>query len=130
MKVVKIILVLTIFAGCNRVDNRIYGDWCVVDDYYTACYKIEQENGEIVGRVLHYNDGTSKYVYDSLNPKYAFKNIKYAGDKFVDGVTGATSSKKANTTLSITITNQDTLKVSSYLKKNHTDTEIWIRKNN
>lgn len=108
--------------------SNIEGDWKVNSKFYSASYLIKKENNNINALVLYYNDGTTKYKYDSKNKHYAFKDLRWEKDQYVDGVSGATSGTEASRSIEIKKISMDTLQIKRFLVRKPI-VEIWTRNN-
>lgn len=111
--------------GCSKPEKQLMGHWIQSSVFCDAEYKICREDGDLVGRIISYDDGTTSF-HDSHSkrPWYVFKNLDYSDGQFVDGVSGAT--QKYNQ-LTIRTLNSDSLEVT-YNDSKHPFSEIWVRK--
>ncbi len=122
-----IMLLCLSFLSCmDKKDLRILGDWRVNNRFYQASYQIANTNGKLVGKVMQYNDGTTKYQWDNKNPRYLFKNLTSKDGVFVDGYSGATM-KTDGFKIQIQVLHEDTLNTTLFTN-HHPTSEIWIRK--
>ena len=128
MRFLPIILMLFVLSACREKHDGIIGRWTVKTSYYSANYKIFQDNDGFHCLVLSYNDGTKRYSFKKGDLYYYFKGLKWQEDKYVDGVSGATSDKKQKSTgmFSIEIIDADKLEVTSRLA-GKPKKEIWKR---
>ena len=126
-KILISLIVITIIFSCSeKVDEKIIGNWTVESRFYQATYLITSLGGNTVGKVMNYDDGTTRYRWEGQNPKYIFKNLKSKKGRLVDAVSGATT-KNSKPNLEIKVMHEDTLNVITYFK-NHSISEKWIRK--
>ena len=133
MKAVQTISIYVFLLGlisCQTSPSPIEGKWQVVSEFYKATYQIKKEAGSIVGKVLYYNDGTTHYKANGESNQYLFKDLSLEGNKYVDGVTGATSTKSEQApqhTIELELLHEDTILAISYLMHQPIQ-ETWIRK--
>ena len=125
MNKVLLVFILLLFACTAKIDNRIFGEWNVQSNYYRAIYKIEKQNGKIIGKVLYYNDDTTVLHETGTDKDIFLEDLKFKENKFIDAVSGATKTNKE--ALTIEVKHKDTLKVTSYVM-HKPSVEIWIRK--
>ncbi len=90
MKKWSLIFLVLILTSCGQDAERLLGDWKVNSQYYKATYQFAEEEGEIIAKVLYYNDGTSKYHWNKREPWLLSSKIEQDKPFFVDASTGAT----------------------------------------
>ena len=123
-----ILFVTTLFACSQSYQNvDISGTWLCKDKFHSAKYEVFlDEEQEYKGLVLSYNDGTSKYKYDSLNEFFIFEKLRSEkGHYAVDGISGATN--KTNADLEIHPISDDSLEVKRLVGETQVR-EYWVRK--
>jgi hypothetical protein len=126
MRVISILFVILFAMSCQKVDTRILGEWQVQSPYYQADYYLFGKGATIMAKVLHYDDGTTKFRHQQLrDAPFLFKQLVKKEDVFVDAMSGATQSNLK--TLSIRQRHMDTLEVAFYINGKAAK-EIWIRK--
>jgi len=114
-------LILTACGGAS--DDVLLGTWQAQDKYYTGLYQIIDQDGELFGKVLYYDDGTTLYEFDIAKPKYIFEGLAYYKGVFVDAE--ARTTHKPSITLKVL--HPDTLEVKLFVNY-QPSTEIWVRK--
>ena len=123
-----ILLTIIIFCSCSKKKNPILGTWKVKSNFYKATCKILEEDKNIKGLVLFYDDNTTVYKYSANKPKkYFFNNLKGKSNSYIDATSGATKTRKLDTT-NLTLIHKDTLEITTYTM-NKPLKEIWIRNN-
>ncbi len=125
MKELLYLFSLLMFAACHQAPP-ILGQWKVNNSFYKATYQIVQADHTIKGQVLHYDDGTSQYHFNGTNPTYLFNNLIKKETVYVDAVTGATTLETTQNVNHITLKNQDTLYVTTYIHDKPLE-EVWVR---
>lgn len=125
-KTILLTLFITVFS-CGKTDNPLLGLWKVNSKFYKATCQILEENNEVKGLVLYYNDDTTVYSYkDGQDKNYFFNNIKKHDNVYIDAVSGATKTEKSNDLVTLNLISKDTLEVKTYLMKKPIK-EIWIK---
>lgn len=124
MRILTLILLFLLILSCKETMNQqIFGLWKIQNRFYEATYHITEEDGMVVARVMKYDDGTTKYLWDDDNPKYLFRNLQQKGEMFVDAVSGATKTD-SNPTIEIEIWQIDSLRTTIY-SNHHPRYELW-----
>lgn len=121
-----LILIISL-CSCYRQYNDIKGEWKVNSKFYHATYQIIEEDDNLNGLVLYYNDGTTKYTYDGTKRRYVFTGLKKEKNQYVDGISGATSKNSTPKSIEIKSKSEDTLEVTTYIMDKPL-LEIWTRK--
>lgn len=120
-------LIIVLSSCSSSIDERILGTWEVQSDFYRAVYKIEEQEGKIVGKLMYYNDDIKIIEATNTNKDIVFKNLKYKNGTFVDGISGATNTKEAKNSVEIKVQHKDTLQVVKKFAKTEIN-YIWTRK--
>jgi len=124
-----LIFIPIIIYSCKQKNDNIVGDWIVQSRFYQATYQIIEDDNQWNALVLHYNDGTTRYKYDGIQKRFAFKGLTKSKTAYVDGLSGATKSSGAKAkTIEINKKSKDTLEVTTY-SMNKPIVELWVRKN-
>lgn len=127
MKKAFLLAVIITVSACAKKENPMLGLWKVDSKFYKASCQILEENDEVKGLVLYYNDDTTVYRYKEGEDKnYFFKNIKEKNDMYIDAVSGATKTEKSSESVTLNLISKDTLEVTTYMMKK-TIKEIWIK---
>lgn len=88
----RIALIVLLFAACQNPTKNLLGDWKVEAAHYNANYRILDEGGDLKARLLFSKDGTSTYHWEKQAPRYRFLNLKQqTKNHYVDATSGATS---------------------------------------
>jgi hypothetical protein len=126
------LLILTIVAlwSCSSKRDQLIGQWEVNNKFYHAIYEISEEGENLAGQVLYYNDGTTSYNYkDGAEKHYVFKNLIQKEERFVDGVSGATSSNdEQEPQWVLEFSTEQSLKVQKMIMDKPL-TEYWYKRN-
>ena len=123
-----LIIIPIIIYSCKQTNDNLVGDWIVQSKFYQASYQIIEDNGQWNALVLYYNDGTTRYRYDGIKKRFAFKGLTKGKTTYVDGLSGATRSAEAQQkTIEISKKSKDTLEVTTY-SMNKPIVELWVRK--
>jgi hypothetical protein len=119
--------ILLLFFSCKKTDS-IIGMWKVKDAFYQATYEILENDDGFYALIHHYNDGTTVYNFDGIQKHYFFTKLKKQGDLYIDGISGATKSKKKKekNKFTISLKSKDTLEVKTYIH-DQPITETWTR---
>lgn len=124
-KLIIAIIVLSYCACGEPVNPDVFGTWSAENRYYKADYQIREVGGKVVGEIIKYNDGTTRYKWEDDNPKYVFQNLKSKDGLLVDAISGA-STKAENKNLELRMLHQDTIDATIFIN-NHPTSESWIR---
>jgi len=119
-----LLISLLAFLGCSKPQKEIVGIWQPKSKFYSATYQLELQNNLLIGKVIYYDDGTTRYKQTGTVKDVFLKNITYENEEFVDSFSGATTS---NSAISFKQIHKDTLKVSTKIL-NSVLIEFWIRK--
>jgi hypothetical protein len=122
-----IILLLLIVMSCSKQADILVGTWKFEGDYHRATYEITEKGNGFVGKVIHYDDGTSRYT--SKDELICFEGLVKQDSIYVDGVSGASSSTKETKkgrTICIKVKSQDSLEATTYVSGQPLK-EWWIR---
>lgn len=111
--------------GCNSIDSDLYGTWEVHSPHYSSTCKIEKVDRKVRGKIITYDDGTSKIDASSGKSQFLFVDLQKKDDLYVDGMTGATKSSD-DPLMSIEIRSSDSIEVTTYHNKKPL-TELWTR---
>ncbi len=120
------ILIGFMLFGCDSSNDTILGTWRANERHYSATYSIIKENDAYNGVVLSYSDGTKSIKHNPYSPYYLFKNLKWEGEKYIDGISGATKSENQKSQFIISIQHKDTISVTSSLSGGERK-ENWVR---
>ena len=126
-KVVITILLLLFTISCSQQEDVLVGIWKFEGDYHRATYEIIEEGNGFVGKVIHYDDGTSRYT--SKDKRICFEGLVKQDSIYIDGVSGASSSTKTTEkgrTICIKVKSQDSLEATTYIRGRPLK-EWWIR---
>lgn len=115
---------LLVLVSCSKTPKELIGTWQVSSPYYRATYAIEEQDKNIVGRIIYYNDDTYIYRETGTKKDLFLKDIQKKGALYIDAYSGATITKK---NLTMKLKGKDTLEVTSYIK-NKPLKEFWIKK--
>ncbi|MEX0273660.1 MAG: hypothetical protein AB3N16_04705 [Flavobacteriaceae bacterium] len=94
--------------------------------FHKATYRIANIDGKVVGKVMGYDDGTTRYHWSSDQPLYIFQDLETGNGIFVDGFSGATTQSGGNK-IEIKVIHTDSLHVEFHFN-DHPMSEIWTRK--
>lgn len=120
-----LILITVFFSSCLKSpDERIFGDWKVANNYYTADYKIERTERGITAKVMYYDDGTTILKATHSDQDIYIPSLHYKDGEYVDAVSGATQQTPS---IRIKIRNTDSLDVTKYVMHKPIK-EYWTRK--
>ena len=87
---IRALIISSLLVSCQSAGDLL-GDWKVVEDHYSATYRIAYENDSLKARLLQSNDGTSKYNWKGQQPRYRFLKLKRkSGSSYVDAASGET----------------------------------------
>jgi|GEM_PF-2358536 len=100
--------------------SQFEGDWKVLSNHHNAKYRVESDGKALNAFVLKYNDGTTRYTFDTKDTHFVFKRIST-----IDATTGATVTGDGNST-SLQSPDMDTL-ILQTTSNNTTTTEILYR---
>ncbi len=125
-----VLIVILGISSCNQTPNLLEGSWSVSSDFYKANYRITKQGRMHHALILMYDDGTTRFKHDPLNPNYLFKSLRSRNDGiYVDAISGATKSKNTQANFRISQINIDTLFVDQYIKGKPIS-EVWVRMKN
>lgn len=126
-KVITLILLLLLLMSCSKQEDVLVGTWKFEGDYHRATYEIIEKRNGFVGKVIYYDDGTSRYT--SKDELICFEGLVKQDSIYVDGVSGASSSTKATKkgrTICIKVKSRDSLEATTYVRGQALK-EWWIR---
>lgn len=126
MKKWSIIFIMIILNSCQSKTDKILGEWKVISLNYKAKYSFVKEDGETKARVMSYNDGTSRYKWDTNMKWYLSQNIEESDGHFVDATSGATNTTE---NISFHLIKEDTMLVK-FMSYNQIVQEVWIKEKN
>ncbi len=120
-------LLATFVLACSSEPHTLEGKWKVNSPFYRAKYKIVRtDDGELKAHVLYYNDDTYEYSASEGKEKYLFENLVEKDGKYVDAVSGATSTKNEAHNIELKIITNDSLRVTTYIMGKPV-VESWTR---
>ncbi|PZW42611.1 hypothetical protein LX95_00927 [Mesonia algae] len=126
-KQICVLLLISIYS-CSKNGAELLGTWQVKNNYYKATYKIMEEHDSIKAKVLYYHDGTTIIKPEDQKEYYAFENLKYTKNQYVDAISGATKTKELHPNIALKLIHKDTIHVTKYISKKPLK-EVWIRIN-
>lgn len=126
--IIPILILFFLLVGCHKDGKELHGEWRVNSSFYQSTCRIFEDNNQLKGLILTYNDGTTRYQHDGSTLRYLFENLKEKDGLFVDAISGATVKAGEQPAISIEQKSKDTLAVTSYVM-NRPLTEIWTKNN-